>query len=128
MRAGGQRLEYLLIPIVFGVGSAAGALVAASDGAGDFARVRQLTRAGAGLGFGACGLVGATVALFPRGWMGLFTRDSKWLPFGVSYLTRVGPAKYFAPGWLSISLGKRAVVQPLLATTTPTSLRAASAL
>ena len=39
------RLEYLLIPIVFGVGSALVPLVAASDGAGDFERVRTLTRA-----------------------------------------------------------------------------------
>ncbi len=43
----GGRLEYLLIPIVFGVGSALVPLVAASDGAGDFVRVRRLTRAGA---------------------------------------------------------------------------------
>ena len=46
------RLEYLLIPIVFGVGSALVPLVAASDGAGDFDRVRRLTRAGAALGAG----------------------------------------------------------------------------
>ena len=43
----GGRLEYLLIPIVFGVGSALVPLVAASDAAGDFGRVRRLTRAGA---------------------------------------------------------------------------------
>ena len=46
------RLEYLLIPIVFGVGSALVPLVAASDGAGDFDRVRRLTRAGAVLSAG----------------------------------------------------------------------------
>ncbi len=43
----GGRLEYLLIPIVFGVGSALVPLVAASDGAGDFERVRSLTARGA---------------------------------------------------------------------------------
>ena len=59
VRDGGDRrvrcrgaLEYLLIPIVFGVGSALVPLVAASDGAGDFGRVRRLTRAGAALGGG----------------------------------------------------------------------------
>ncbi|MBV8606824.1 MAG: hypothetical protein JO034_05095, partial [Singulisphaera sp.] len=41
----GGRLEYLLIPLVFGVGSALVPLVAASDGAGDIGRVRRLTRA-----------------------------------------------------------------------------------
>ena len=43
----GGRLEYLLIPLVFGVGSALVPLVAASDGAGDDRRVGKLTRAGA---------------------------------------------------------------------------------
>ena len=48
----GGRLEYLLIPIVFGVGSALVPLVAASDGAGDFGRVRSADpgRRGAGRG------------------------------------------------------------------------------
>ena len=41
----GGRLEYLMIPMVFGVGSALVPLVAASDGAGDIVRVRRLTRA-----------------------------------------------------------------------------------
>src|SRR5262249_9996493 len=49
----GGRLEYLLIPVVFGVGSALVPLVAAADGAGDFGRVRRLTRAGAALGAAA---------------------------------------------------------------------------
>ena len=89
------RLEYLLIPIVFGVGSALVPLVAASDGAGDFRRVRQLTRAGALLGAGACGLVGFAAALFPSAWMGLFTTDATVTAFGRSYLVRVGPAYAF---------------------------------
>jgi putative MATE family efflux protein len=86
------RLEYLLIPIVFGVGSALVPLVAASDGAGDFDRVRRLTRAGAALGAGACGLVGLSAALIPSAWMGLFTSDPTVLQLGSSYLIRVGPA------------------------------------
>jgi putative MATE family efflux protein len=61
------RLEYLLIPLVFGVGSALVPLVAASDGAGDIGRVRKLTRAGAALGAGACGLVGFA-AWYSRCW------------------------------------------------------------
>ncbi len=63
----GGRLEYLLIPIVFGVGSALVPLVAASDAAEDFGRVRRLTRAGAVLGAGACGLVGGTRRPVPLG-------------------------------------------------------------
>jgi putative MATE family efflux protein len=117
----GGRLEYLLIPIVFGVGSALVPLVAASDGAGDFDRVRRLTRAGAALGAGACGLVGVLAALLPQMWMGLFTTDDAVAEFGGSYLVRVGPAYAFLGLGLALyfaAQGRRRVVQPLLATLT----------
>jgi putative MATE family efflux protein len=115
------RLEYLLIPIVFGVGSALVPLVAASDGAGDFGRVRRLTRAGAALGAGACGLVGVTAALFPSAWMGLFTSDAAVADFGRSYLVRVGPAYAFLGMGLALyfaAQGRGRTAQPLLATLT----------
>jgi Na+-driven multidrug efflux pump len=117
----GGRLEYLLIPIVFGVGSALVPLVAASDGAGDVARVRSLTRAGAALGAGACGLVGLTAALLPWAWMGLFTSDAHVARFGLSYLVRVGPAYAFFGLGLALyfaAQGRGRTVLPLLATLT----------
>jgi putative MATE family efflux protein len=115
------RLEYLLIPLVFGVGSALVPLVAASDAAGDFGRVRRLTRAGAALGAGACGLVGSAAALFPSAWMGLFTSDAVVVEFGRSYLVRVGPAYAFLGLGLALyfaAQGRGRTVQPLLATLT----------
>jgi putative MATE family efflux protein len=117
----GGRLEYLLIPLVFGVGSALVPLVAASDGAGDLDRVRRLTRAGAALGAGGCGLVGGTVALFPRAWMGLFTADPAVAGFGGAYLVRVGPAYAFLGLGLALyfaAQGRGRTAQPLLATLT----------
>jgi Na+-driven multidrug efflux pump len=113
------RLEYLLIPIVFGVGSALVPLVAASDGAGDFGRVRKLTRTGAALGAGACGLVGFAAAFFPSSWMGLFTSDAAVAGFGKSYLVAVGPAYAFLGMGQALSFaaqGRGRMVQPLLAT------------
>jgi MATE family, multidrug efflux pump len=115
------RLEYLLIPVVFGVGSALVPLVAASDGAGDFGRVRSLTRAGAALGAGACGLVGFAAALFPSAWMGLFTSDPAVAGFGRSYLVQVGPAYAFLGLGLALyfaAQGRGRTTQPLLATLT----------
>jgi putative MATE family efflux protein len=115
------RLEYLLIPIVFGVGSALVPLVAASDGAGDFDRVRRLTRAGAALGAGAGGLVGIAVALFPSSWMGLFTLDTTVAGLGRSYLVRVGPAYGFLGLGLALyfaAQGRGRTMQPMLATLT----------
>jgi putative MATE family efflux protein len=117
----GGRLEYLLIPIVFGVGSALVPLVAASDGAGDRDRVRKLTRAGAALGAGACGLVGGAAALFPSAWMGLFTSDPAVAEFGRAYLVRVGPAYAFLGLGLALyfaAQGRGRTAQPLLATLT----------
>jgi putative MATE family efflux protein len=115
------RLEYLLIPFVFGVGSALVPLVAASDGAGDIGRVRTLTRAGAALGAGGCGLVGGTAALFPWAWMGLFTSDPTVAGFGGAYLVRVGPAYAFLGLGLALyfaAQGRGRTAQPLLATFT----------
>jgi putative MATE family efflux protein len=115
------RLEYLLIPLVFGVGSALVPLVAASDGAGDFGRVRRLTRAGAALGAGGCALVGGGAALFPRAWMRLFTSDPAVVDFGAAYLVRVGPAYAFLGLGLALyfaAQGRGRTAQPLLATLT----------
>jgi putative MATE family efflux protein len=88
----GGRLEYLLIPIVFGIGSALVSLVAASDGAGNTRRVREITRTGAALGAGVCSFAGAIVTLVPTIWMGFFTLESAVTEVGVAYLTRVGIA------------------------------------
>ncbi|MBV8234851.1 MAG: MATE family efflux transporter, partial [Acidimicrobiia bacterium] len=112
------RLEYLLIPVVFGVGSALVPLVAASDGARDVGRVRRLTRAGAALGAGTCGLVGFAAALFPSSWMGLFTSDPAVAGFGEAYLVRVGPAYAFLGLGLALyfaAQGRGRTAQPLLA-------------
>jgi putative MATE family efflux protein len=115
------RLEYLLIPIIFGVGSALVPLVAASEGAGDFDRVRRLARAGAALGAGSCGLIGLAAGVLPSSWMGLFTSDVVVAEFGRSYLIRVGPAYAFLGLGLAlyfVSQGRGRTVQPLLATLT----------
>jgi putative MATE family efflux protein len=117
----GGRLEYLLIPLVFGIGSAVVPLVAASEGAGDLVRVRRLTRASAALGAGGGGLVGGTAALFPWAWMGLFTTDPAVAGFGGAYLVRVGPAYAFLGLGLALyfaAQGRGRTAQPLLATAT----------
>jgi len=115
----GGRLEYLLIPLVFGIGSALVPLVAANDAAGQFERVRQFTRTGALLATGACGAVGLTVTLLPDLWMRLFSSDAGVLEIGRAYLMRVGPAYPFLGLGLSLyfaAQGRGRTVPPLLAT------------
>jgi Na+-driven multidrug efflux pump len=117
----GGRLEYLLIPIVFGIGSALVPLIAASDGAGNFPRVRLLTRTGALLAAGMCGIIGAAAALYPQGWMAVFTDDAAVTTVGGAYLVRVGPAYAFLGLGLALyfaAQGRGRTTQPLLASLT----------
>jgi Na+-driven multidrug efflux pump len=114
----GGRLEYLLIPIVFGVGSALVPLVGTNAGAGNHARVREATRAGLALGAGAGAIVGLAAAVFPGGWMGLFTDDMFVLAAGQSYLRIVGPAYAGLGAGLALffaAQGTGRVLQPLAA-------------
>ncbi|WJM26142.1 MATE family efflux transporter [Novosphingobium resinovorum] len=87
----GVRLEYLLIPLVFGIGAPLIALVATNLGAGQVARARRIALTGAALAFMASETVGLVAAAFPAAWMGLFTHDPQIVRLGSSYLRLVGP-------------------------------------
>lgn len=88
----GIRLEYLQIPIVFGVGAAMVAMVGMNTGAGQLARARRVAWTGALLAAGATAAVGLAAALFPAAWLGLFTQDAEAIRVGAQYLRVVGPA------------------------------------
>lgn len=88
----GIRLEYLQIPIVFGVGSAMVAMVGMNTGAGQLVRARRVAWTGGLLAAGATALVGLAAALFPAAWLGLFTQDAEAIRVGTRYLQVVGPA------------------------------------
>lgn len=88
----GIRLEYLQIPIVFGVGAAMVAMVGMNTGAGQLVRARRVAWTGALLAAGATALVGLAAALFPAAWLGLFTQDAEAIRVGTRYLQVVGPA------------------------------------
>jgi len=87
----GARLEYILLPISFGFGTAIVAMVGTNWGAKQFERARRIAWTGGATVAVACGAVGVFFALFPRLWMGLFTEDAEIVRIGVSYLRIVGP-------------------------------------
>ena len=91
----GARLEYILIPLAFGFGTAIVAMVGTNWGAKQFGRARRIAWIGGVTSAVACGAVGAFFALFPRLWMGLFTEDAEIIRIGVSYLRIVGPIYAF---------------------------------
>ncbi|HSF04929.1 MAG TPA: MATE family efflux transporter [Methylomirabilota bacterium] len=87
----GARLEYLMIPLVFGLGSALVTMVGTNVGAGQVARAERVAWVGAGLAAAVTGSIGLLAAFFPGAWLGLFSTDPDVLAAGARYLTIVGP-------------------------------------
>ena len=63
----GSRLEYLLIPLVFGLGAPLVAMVGANIGAGQKDRALRIAMTGAALSFVACEAIGLGAALVAHG-------------------------------------------------------------
>ncbi len=91
----GVRLEYLLVPLVFGLGAPLVALVGTNVGAGQRERALRIALTGGALAFGLTEAVGLAAALFPTAWLGLFTDDPAALETGAAYLRIVSPAYGF---------------------------------
>ena len=87
----GARLEYILIPLAFGFGTAIVAMVGTNWGAKQYARARDIAWTGAVTVAAACATIGVIVALFPALWMGLFSDDQEIVRLGTWYLRIVGP-------------------------------------
>ncbi|MDZ5649671.1 MATE family efflux transporter [Nitrospirillum sp. BR 11828] len=99
----GSRLDYLLIPLLFGLGTAVLTLVGTAMGAGDGPRARRAAWIGALMGAGVTEAIGLGVALWPSAWVDLFSHDPAVLAHGAHYLRTVGPV-YGAVG-LTFILG-----------------------
>jgi Na+-driven multidrug efflux pump len=87
----GSRLEYMLIPISFGVGAALTAMVGTNFGARQHRRARRIAWTGAAMAGVIAACIGVVVAVAPDLWLGLFTADPAVLAQGRLYLTIVGP-------------------------------------
>jgi Na+-driven multidrug efflux pump len=124
----GSRLEYLLVPLVFGLGGPLVAMVGTSIGAGRRQRALRTAWIGAAIATGFTELIGLCAAAFPRAWLSLFDNDPQMLDAGSRYLHAVGPfygmlglalALYFA------SQGAGRLLWPLLANFTRLAIAAA---
>ena len=91
----GSRLEYMLVPISFGIGATLTALVGTNIGARQFARARTVAWSGALMAGAIAATIGLVVAIWPDLWLGLFTRDAGALAAGRTYLSIVGLAYGF---------------------------------
>lgn len=116
----GQRLEFLLIPIAFGIGVAAVPMVGMAIGAGQVARARRVAWVAAGVSALNLGVIGAVVTLAPDVWSRLFTQDEAVLTHARQYLVTAGPAFPFFGLGLTLyfaSQGAGQVIGPVLAGT-----------
>jgi putative MATE family efflux protein len=91
----GQRLEFLLIPIAFGIGVASLPMVGMAVGAGDFQRARRVAWTAGMVSAFNLGLLGLVVAIAPDLWAGLFTHDPEVLSYARQYLRWAGPGFAF---------------------------------
>jgi len=73
----GVRLEYLLVPVVFGLGAPLVALV------------------GGAIAFAISEALGVIAAVWPRAWLALFSPDPSVIETGSAYLRIVGPTYGF---------------------------------
>ena len=123
----GSRLEYLLIPLVFGLGGPLVAMVGTNLGAGERDRALRAAWIGAALAAGLTEMIGLLAAAAPHAWLSLFDTDPAMLSAGSRYLHAVGPfyglfglglALYFA------SQGAARLLWPLIANLTRLAIAA----
>jgi putative MATE family efflux protein len=85
------RLEYLVIPIAFGIGAPLVAMVGSNIGAGQMQRAVRIALTGGALAFVIAELLGLAAAIWPLRWMQLFTADPQTIAVGTTYLRTTGP-------------------------------------
>jgi Na+-driven multidrug efflux pump len=110
----------MLTSLAFAVGIASVPMIGMAIGAGRIARARRINWIASGVSFGAVGLVGGFIAIFPDLWVNLFTDDPGVRDASRRYLSTAAPM--FAFIGVSISLyfssqGAAKVLGPVLAQT-----------
>jgi len=98
----GARLEYLLVPLVFGLGGPMVAMVGTSIGAGQRSRALRTAWIGAAMATVLTEAIGLSAAAFPVAWLSLFDTNPQMLDAGASYLRTVGP--FYGMFGLALSL------------------------
>ncbi len=93
------RLEFLMIPIIFGVGAALIAIAGANRGAGQQARAASIAWRGTAATTCLVGIIGLLNAAFPEAWASQFTDDPEVIAASAVYMRQVAPFyAFFALG------------------------------
>lgn len=113
----GARLEFLMLPLIFGIGSASITMVGAHFGAGAYARGLTVGWVAAFSAAALSGSIGIFMALFPSTWADLFSDAEAVRAACRSYLQIVGPFYAFFGLGLCLffaSQGARRMVWPVV--------------
>ena len=98
----GSRIEFLIIPFVFGIGVSMNTMVGVNLGAGQIKRAVHIGWVGAGVAGLLTGLGGLSVTIWPHAWAGIFTDDAATLASATAFLQNTGP--FFALQGIGLSL------------------------
>lgn len=113
-----SRLDYLLIPILFAIGTASVTIVGTSIGAGRHARAKRAAWTAAATSASIAGTIGLVAAIFPEAWIGIFSREPEVMRVGRDYLVRVAPFYAFTGVGMALyfaSQGAGRIVWPFTA-------------
>lgn len=114
------RLEFVLIPIAFGIGIASVPMVGTAIGRGDYRRARRVAWTTGLVSAVVVGAIGLVVSLNPVVWTGLFRAEASVLNYAAAYLRWVGPSYFFFGLGMALffaSQGAGRVLGPVLAAT-----------
>ena len=115
----GSRVEFLMIPLIFGIGTAMTSIVGANIGALNIDRAEKVGILGGSTAGFVSILIGLTLAVFPEAWIQFFTDDIKAFEVTKKYIQIVGPFYIFQGIGLSLyfaSQGANAMQWPTIAT------------
>jgi len=103
----GSRLEFLLVPLAYGIGGPVGIVISANIGAGQIERAVNASWIGVLMAGAMTELIGLIAAAFPQAWLGIFSQDPSVLQVGAEYLHRVGPFfGFFGIGYALYCVGQ----------------------
>ena len=115
----GSRVEFLMIPLIFGIGTAMTSIVGDNIGAKEIIRAEKVGIYGGSTAGIVSVFIGLTLALFPESWIQFFTNDPKAFEVTKQYIQLVGPFYIFQGVGLSLyfaSQGANAMKWPTIAT------------
>ena len=115
-----SRLEYIQIPLLFGLGTAIMTMVGVNVGAGQMQRAQRITWFGAAIAFAVTTLIGFIVAAFPHIWLNIFSEEQQIVKIGTNYLQHIAPFYGFIAAGMALyfaAIGMKRVFWPVLAGT-----------